>query len=294
MSVNITATRRRSNATTTTRSSQRRHGRANPAEQRASSSLPAKRGSPQLGSACTSQARHANSRDKGTPARARKCPRVPDVCKVGKGKRHLQGFPRKPSDGLEPSTPSLPSSANRAKWGAAYASRGVARVVSDVSVLCPRAVVRLGNSLGAFVRRPTSGVTGWPCCFRSGRYWDALSRCESDGEHNFAARAPGAEILHRLCSLAQWERPVDDGRDLPLLTIGGRGRARAITSFPANLPFAACLSYPRMPRVPSVMHPSRTRDSTRCLFAKQSEGERGTGDQRPADYEWASEVGWDE
>jgi hypothetical protein len=215
MSVNITATRRRSNATTTTRSSQRRHGRANPAEQRASSSLPAKRGSPQLGSACTSQARHANSRDKGTPARARKCPRVPDVCKVGKGKRHLQGFPRKPSDGLEPSTPSLPSSANRAKWGAAYASRGVARVVSDVSVLCPRAVVRLGNSLGAFVRRPTSGVTGWPCCFRSGRYWDALSRCESDGEHNFAARAPGAEILHRLCSLAQWERPVDDGRDLP-------------------------------------------------------------------------------
>src|SRR2546429_97656 len=92
MSVNITATRRRSSATTTTRSSQRRYGRANPAEQRASSSLSAKRGSPQLGSACTSQARHANSPDKGTPARARKCPRVPDVCKVGKGRRHLQGF----------------------------------------------------------------------------------------------------------------------------------------------------------------------------------------------------------
>src|SRR5712691_1159376 len=92
MSVNITATRRRSSATTTTRSSPRRYGRANPAEQRASSSLSAKRGSPQLGSAWPSQARHANPRDKGTPARARKSPRVPDVCNVGKGRRHLQAF----------------------------------------------------------------------------------------------------------------------------------------------------------------------------------------------------------
>ena len=61
----------------------------------------------------------------------------------------------KPSDGLEPSTPSLPwrfrerhartraitgdtlSPANRAELDAGDASRDVARVVSDVSVLCP-------------------------------------------------------------------------------------------------------------------------------------------------------------
>jgi hypothetical protein len=37
--------------------------------------------------------------------------------------------------------------ANRDEWGLEDASRDVARVVSDVSVLCPRTVVRLGNSL---------------------------------------------------------------------------------------------------------------------------------------------------
>jgi hypothetical protein len=52
------------------------------------------------------------------------------------------------SDGLEPSTPSLPSitrdtvsPANQAGAGDRDASRDVARVVSDVSVLCPRLVV---------------------------------------------------------------------------------------------------------------------------------------------------------
>jgi hypothetical protein len=73
----------------------------------------------------------------------------------------------KPSDGLEPSTPSLPwrfrerhgrtrAITRDTVWpgnptipGGPDASRGVARVVSDVSVLCPRAVVRLGNSPSA-------------------------------------------------------------------------------------------------------------------------------------------------
>ena len=77
---------------------------------RASRSLSAKRGSRHLGSACTSQGRHANSRDEGTPARARQCPRVPGVCKPRQGRMPLAGISRKPADGLEPSTPSLPSS----------------------------------------------------------------------------------------------------------------------------------------------------------------------------------------
>jgi hypothetical protein len=68
-----------------------------------------------------------------------------------------------PSDGLEPSTPSLTMEvqdrhartraitrgtvlpANRVKRDVKNASRGVARVVSDVSVLCPRAVVGFDN-----------------------------------------------------------------------------------------------------------------------------------------------------
>ena len=60
-----------------------------------------------------------------------------------------------------------------------------------------------------FNRRPSSMEAA------SGRRGWERPECSSDGEHDFAARVPGAEIPHRLGSLAQWERPVDDGRDLP-------------------------------------------------------------------------------
>jgi hypothetical protein len=136
--VNITATRRRSSATTTTRSSQRRYGRANPAEQRASSSLSAKEGPPQLGSACTSQARHANSRDQGTPARARKSPRVPDVCKVGKGRRRLQAFRRSPltdSNRRPLHKCSMPTGARRRGRGSAVACLGLGRALPLTALL---------------------------------------------------------------------------------------------------------------------------------------------------------------
>jgi hypothetical protein len=52
------------------------------------------------------------------------------------------------------------SPANRAKRRVDDASRGAARVVSDVSVLCPRAVVRFDNYTSGRRQIPTSDVTG--------------------------------------------------------------------------------------------------------------------------------------
>jgi hypothetical protein len=110
----------------------------------------------------------------GGVARRRDASRVPQVCpecvRVFNGqtttKGRFAGTLRKPSDGLEPSTPSLPwrfrggrharthaitrdtvSPANPADPGGGRASRGVARVVSDVSVSCPRVGVSFDNSV---------------------------------------------------------------------------------------------------------------------------------------------------
>src|SRR5262249_23680746 len=43
-----------------------------------------------------------------TSGSARESPRVTAVCRSGAREAHLQALSRKPSDGLEPSTPSLP------------------------------------------------------------------------------------------------------------------------------------------------------------------------------------------
>ena len=77
-------------------------------------------------------------------------------------KAPFPGLSSKPSDGLEPSTPSYHGGsqasredtpgqsrhsfpANQADLTATDVSRCVARVVSDVSVLCPRPVADFGN-----------------------------------------------------------------------------------------------------------------------------------------------------
>jgi hypothetical protein len=87
-------------------------------------------------------------------------PRGADAASVQTTKRPIGRAFSKPSDGLEPSTPSLPSRtraiirntvspANRADIDGGDASRGVARVVSDVSVLCPPRVARMSNIVRA-------------------------------------------------------------------------------------------------------------------------------------------------
>ena len=128
-------------------------------------------------------------------ARRRRASRVPQMCpecvRVFSGqtttKCRFTGTLCKPSDGLEPSTPSLPwrfigvtrvHMRSRATpfflqirliwplWICRETSRGV---VSDVSVLCPRVVVCFGNP--AVVRRDdaTSSVTGRSLCNDVGR-----------------------------------------------------------------------------------------------------------------------------
>jgi hypothetical protein len=98
----------------------------------------------------------------------RKCQRVTAVCCIDKPNG---GFPRastKPSNGLEPSTPSLPSCAitrdtvfpaNRPSLDVSDASRGVARVVSEVSVSYQRLGALSDNGLtpaARVFRRSTS------------------------------------------------------------------------------------------------------------------------------------------
>ena len=106
-------------------------------------------------------------------ARRRACPRVPASPKMYPSRTRDQSKSRhhgqhnipicrvldKPSSGLEPETPSLPwrfGSVTRVharslttqlscKPARSGASRCVARVVSDVSVLCPRSVFQRGN-----------------------------------------------------------------------------------------------------------------------------------------------------
>jgi DsrE/DsrF-like family len=73
------------------------------------------------------------------------------------------------------------SPANQAVVGAGDASRDVARVVSDVSVLCPRSVVRRGNAAEA-----------------------ALSSC-------LIRRRPSRPIEIGLCGSCMDTRGVDDG-----------------------------------------------------------------------------------
>jgi hypothetical protein len=48
--------------------------------------------------------------DEGTSGSARECPRVTGVYDLDKPNARFAGISSKPSDGLEPSTPSLPSS----------------------------------------------------------------------------------------------------------------------------------------------------------------------------------------
>ena len=105
-------------------------------------------------------------------ARRRGASRVPQMCpecvRVFNGQTTIKcrfaGTLCKPSDGLEPSTPSLPWRFERVTRVHARslapqfllqigliltprgASRDVARVVSDVSVLCPRLVADVGNA----------------------------------------------------------------------------------------------------------------------------------------------------
>jgi hypothetical protein len=67
-----------------------------------------KRGSEAVQSLGTSQTRCGRASGEETPARARECPRVPAVFDLGNAKWGSAGRFSKPSDGLEPSTPSLP------------------------------------------------------------------------------------------------------------------------------------------------------------------------------------------
>ena len=58
--------------------------------------------------ACSSQARQLHGEVEGTPARARECPCVTRVYTEDNAACGFAGISAKPSDGLEPSTPSLP------------------------------------------------------------------------------------------------------------------------------------------------------------------------------------------
>jgi hypothetical protein len=66
------------------------------------------RGSDEFGSAWTSQFGVLVRPNEGTPASARECPRVTAVYNLDKHSEQFAGVSAKPSDGLEPSTPSLP------------------------------------------------------------------------------------------------------------------------------------------------------------------------------------------
>ena len=70
--------------------------------------LPLERGSDPFGSAWTSQIPPANAPEEGTSGSARECPHVTAVCHGDNPAAHFAGISAKPSDGLEPSTPSLP------------------------------------------------------------------------------------------------------------------------------------------------------------------------------------------
>jgi hypothetical protein len=61
-----------------------------------------------FGQACSSGNRAASRDREGTSDRAREWPRVTGVYCPDKAPRHFAGISAKPSDGLEPSTPSLP------------------------------------------------------------------------------------------------------------------------------------------------------------------------------------------
>jgi hypothetical protein len=58
------------------------------------------------------------------------------------------------------------SAANRAAWATRHALRDVARVVSDVSVLCPRTVARADNRGPEQVAQPTRHC--WQCTSATG------------------------------------------------------------------------------------------------------------------------------
>lgn len=83
----------------------RRLGRS----RRHSTSLALQRGSGRFESARVSRIRRADAPDEGTPANARECPRMTGGYFTDNTNTRVAGISAKPSDGLEPSTPSLPS-----------------------------------------------------------------------------------------------------------------------------------------------------------------------------------------
>src|SRR5438034_506461 len=90
--------------------------------------------------------------------------------------------------------------ANRTNEGRKDGPRGVARVVSDVSVLCPRAVVYFGNAFFGNLAAPaTSRVTGHFGC------------------SNVRRRTPRTNTFAAIFLCRFWQRTLQSGRaDSPL------------------------------------------------------------------------------
>jgi hypothetical protein len=77
----------------------------------------AQRGSDSVRIRLTSRIRCADAPNEGTSASARECPRVTAVYELDKPMARFAGVSAKPSDGLEPSTPSLPWRFSAQAWG---------------------------------------------------------------------------------------------------------------------------------------------------------------------------------
>ena len=126
-----------------------------------------------------------------------------------------------PSDGLEPSTPSLPSRAraitrdtvspaNQAVAGGRGASRDVARVVSDVSVLCPRLVVCSHN-------RERRGWMGLITTMTSWRFIGGPVRPDRTRQQWWSSCNAECRLI---------EQPVEPHR----ITCGGSSQSRILSS----------------------------------------------------------------
>ena len=83
--------------------------------------------------ACSSQARQLHGEVEGTPARARECPCVTRVYTEDNAACGFAGISAKPSDGLEPSTPSLPSRFLRGKRGQGREVAGTKDPLNDAN-----------------------------------------------------------------------------------------------------------------------------------------------------------------